>query len=491
MEDSNNINNIFRDKFNSEAIPKEDWNTPDDQVWSNIERTLPKPKEESNRSPLIPFILSLALLGFMFWGYKYLQKAEEVENLEHLLKQCSDSKIEANGNTHNTNQSIMASHQNSAEKIEPIVSMVNQKVANASNSDVTSSATFKDVNQKSNISSLKGEAANDLLASATISDQEARIAAQNQIDDNQSLVENHDESRPNLKIIPLQNLIQKPFVNNNSYFDLNQLNTQLSAINPALKNSGPWMLGFGVGYNQWIDKKNGTINNPLSELLLNEKTTPSLHYQVNLKKFINRQLAVNIGLGTYSRNQRSTYRLSLPYSTSNEVRHGDEMHNYFQHSLPTSLGNINTNLTLARSISSNVTNNENVDLDFSLSNKIKALNVPITFIFYLQNSGQGLYFETGLNTEFIFQQTLTNVTTNSYHSLVDDREMNVAFDRKQIERFNFSIPLGIGYSKNIGSDISIDLSANYGFGLNNVHMHEGFTHKIDRISTQIAVFKSL
>jgi hypothetical protein len=167
------------------------------------------------------------------------------------------------------------------------------------------------------------------------------------------------------------------------------------------------------------------------------------------------------------------------------------MHNYFQHSLPTSLGNINTNLTLARSISSNVTNNENVDLDFSLSNKIKALNVPITFIFYLQNSGQGLYFETGLNTEFIFQQTLTNVTTNSYHSLVDDREMNVAFDRKQIERFNFSIPLGIGYSKNIGSDISIDLSANYGFGLNNVHMHEGFTHKIDRISTQIAVFKSL
>ena len=37
----------------------------------------------------------------------------------------------------------------------------------------------------------------------------------------------------------------------------------------------------------------------------------------------------------------------------------------------------------------------------------------------------------------------------------------------------------------------VDFSANYGFGLNNVHMHEGFTHKIDRISTQISVFKLL
>jgi hypothetical protein len=488
MEDSNNINNIFRDKFNNEAIPKEDWNTPDDQVWSNIERTLPKPKEESNRSPLIPFILSLALLGFMFLGYLNLQKAGEVENLEHLLKQCSDSKIEAIGNTI---QNAASNYQYSSEKTQPIDSYENQKFANTSKSNIAPSDFYKAVNQSNNISNSKSAAANDLVTSATISDLEVRFAVQDQIDDNQLLVENRDERRPNLIIAPLVKFSQNPFVSNYDHLDIKMIISNISTIYPNTKKSGPWILGVSAGYNQWVDKKNGIINNPLSELLLNENTSPSLHYQLNLKKFLNLKLAINFGLGTYSRDQRSTYRLSLPYSTSNEVQHGDELHNYFEHSLPTSLGNINTNLTLTRSVSSNVTNNENVDLDFSLSNKIRAINVPITFTYYPKNNGQGLYFETGFNTEFIYQQTLTNVTTNSYHTQVDDREMKVAFDRKQIEQFNFSIPLGIGYSKKIGSEISIDFSANYGLGLNNVHMHEGFTHKIDRISTQISVFKLL
>jgi hypothetical protein len=507
MEDNNNLNNIFRDRFNTDDIPKEKWNTPDHEVWSNIERTLPKKEEKSSKSTLIPFLLSLALLSFMFLGYKYFEKAQKVMGLEILLKECSESKEIPLNNFSAQNSIPQTSNKQNSTPQNSIVKNGKSSKSSFEDSQVIKSPSLvakgstniqlSNLNKIENImGDVKISSSNvNILSNFGTSDPNLNKDGDNKVisinSERELNEENKFEKGRVLKITPLNQMELIMLTSSKNRFLIDFPNINSPMIIPSKKTSGPWMVGVSSGYIQWVDHKKGRLNNPLSELLLDENTSSSFNLQLNFKKVLHPKLSLNLGLGTYSRTQSSTYRLSLPYSTANETSHGNEFHNYFEHSLPTSLGNINTNLTLARSISSNVTNNENVDLDFSLSNKIHAINVPVTFIYYPMNSGQGLYFETGINTEFIYQQKLTNVTTNSFHSQVDDRDMKVAFDRKQIEQINFSIPLGIGYSKKIGKDISIDFSANYGFGLNNVHMHEGFTHKIDRITSQISVFKSL
>jgi hypothetical protein len=504
MEDRNNLNNIFRDRFNNEDIPKEEWNTPDHEVWSNIERTLPKKEEESSKSILIPFLLSLALLSFMFLGYKYFEKAQKVKDLEILLKECSESKemplnnfsaqnaiLQTSNKQNATPQNSIVKNGKSSFKDSQVIKSLSLVAKESTNIQSSNLNKIENIMDDVKVSSSNGNILSNFGTSDLNLNNDGDYNVNSIISERDLNEENKFEQGRFLKITPLYQMELMMLTSSKNRFLIDFPNINSPMIIPSKKTSGPWMVGVSSGYIQWVDHKKGRLNNPLSELLLDENTSSSFNLQLNFKKVLHPKLSLNLGLGTYSRTQSSTYRLSLPYSTANETSQGNEFHNYFEHSLPTSLGNINTNLTLARSISSNVTNNENVDLDFSLANKTRAINVPITFIYYPMNNGQGLYFETGINTELIYQQKLAKVTTNSFHSQVDDRDMKVAFDRKQIEQINFSIPLGIGYSKKLASDISIDFSANYGFGLNNVHMHEGFTHKIDRITSQISVFKSL
>ncbi len=497
MEDRNNLNNIFRDRFNNEDIPKEEWNTPDHEVWENIERTLPKKEDKSSKSTLIPFLLSLALLSFMFLGYKYFEKAQKVNDLEILLKECSESKEipSYNFSAQNsiTQTSIVKNDKSIKSSFE--ASQVNNSfylvVKGLTNIQAPNLNINENIFDDVKVLSSNG----NIISNFGPSDLNLNKGANNKLDSISSERElnsaNKFEKGRILEVTPLNQMELMMLLSSKNRLLIDFTNTNIPMIISSKKTTGPWMIGVSSGHIQWVDHKKGRLNNPLSELLLDENTSSSFNLQLNFLKVLHPKLSLNLGLGIYSRTQSSTYRLSLPYSIANETSHGNEFHNYFEHSLPTSLGNINTNLTLARSISSNVTNNENVDLDFSLANKTRAINVPITFIYYPMNNGQGLYFETGINTELIYQQKLAKVTTNSFHSQVDDRDMKVAFDRKQIEQINFAIPLGIGYSKKLGSNISIDFSAKYGFGLSNVHMHEGFTHKIDRITSQISVFKSL
>lgn len=486
MEDSNNINNIFREKFDTENVPKEAWNTPPDEIWSNIESSFPKHKEDSKRTTLIPFILSMSLLGFMFLGYKYLQKVQEIKTLEQKLQDCSVNQTQTLGQGKVDEPIVNANGLGIYSQIKD--NKVNKKSLFSKYNNVNPSIILNTQRQNSEVINQNIITNNNLIPNTTddsLPDEFVKDALTK--DAGSGNIQNED-ARQKFAINTLKSLNANTIKNSNA-FDAGMLTPYTVSIKPVVKRPSHWMGGISAGYNIWVDKKNGNIEHPLSELLLSENTSPSIHYQINIKKKIGRSFAVNFGIGSYNRNQRSIYRLSLPYSTTNETLSGNELHNYFEHSLPTSLGNINTNLTLSRSINSNVTNNETVNLDFSLSNNVRALNIPLTFIYYPMKTGQGLFLESGINTEFIYTQSISNVSTHSFHSQVDDKDMKVAFDKKQIEQFNFTIPVGIGYSKRLTKELSVDILASYGFGINDVHTHNGFTHRIDRIMSQISIFK--
>jgi hypothetical protein len=263
------------------------------------------------------------------------------------------------------------------------------------------------------------------------------------------------------------------------------------SIKPSMKTANGIVFGPVVQYIHWQDKIKGSFNNPLSELLIKEETSPSIALGIAVTKKLGGRFVFNTGMLYYQRNQTSQYVINLPYSTVDEINVGSEFENRFSHSLPTGLGNINTNLVLSRSINSPVTNNENVNLDFSLQNHTKALALPMMLSYYLKKTGDGFFVQGGIFNEFIIQNEIRDVNTESHHTFVKDKSIVVDYNKSQINKINVSSVVGVGYEKEILKGIGISLSATYGFALTNTFATPNYLHKIDQLGLQMTVVKKI
>ena len=246
-----------------------------------------------------------------------------------------------------------------------------------------------------------------------------------------------------------------------------------------------------VGYNVWNDRISGEYIDPLTELLINEKTSNSLSFGLTFGKQISPKIVLNASVNYYSRKRNSTYDINLPYSTVDEISAGDDFENHFQHSLPTSLGNISTELILARSKNSSVQNNENVNLDLSLENIMKVISIPLTAQFFVKEAGNGLYFQTGILNEFILKNEIADISTLSHHSFVHDKSISISYQPNQVNKFNMRLLAGLGYQQELTRSISLALFANYGYALTNTFKRNTYQHKIDQIGMGIGLYKTL
>ena len=168
-----------------------------------------------------------------------------------------------------------------------------------------------------------------------------------------------------------------------------------------------------------------------------------------------------------------------------------DFENHFQHSLPTSLGNISTELILARSKSSSVQNNENVNLELSLENIMKVISIPLTAQYFVNEAGKGLYFQTGIINEFILKNEIADISTLSHHSFVHNKSISISYQPNQVNKFNMRLLAGIGYQKELTRGISLAVFANYGYALTNTFKRNTYQHKIDQIGMGIGFYKTL
>ena len=83
-------------------------------------------------------------------------------------------------------------------------------------------------------------------------------------------------------------------------------------------------IGPVVGYNVWNDRISGEYIDPLTELLINEKTSNSLSFGLTFGKQISPKIVLNASVNYYSRKRNSTYDINLPYSTVDEISAGDD-----------------------------------------------------------------------------------------------------------------------------------------------------------------------
>jgi hypothetical protein len=480
MEDSNNnLEIFFRDKFNQRIEPQ-DWNIPDNEVWDGIASEIQQ-DDKRRRVGILPlFLLGASMLLSTLIGIDNYNKGKDILDLKQELKAC------VNMPDLSTKESSVTDKVTSEQEVTPTQQKINEN------------HPTNGVNQKSfaqNI--LRGEfIKNNNKPATTLNLSENEVVDIPELDfDKKSGLETYAEN--------LENKITSPiFISALPILSFTALQSQnvaevvdmpivTESIIPIKETVSAITLGPIVRYMQWHDKIKGSFNNPLEGLLVKEETSPSLALGLALNKKINNHLVLKTGLMYYQRNQTSKYEINLPYSTVDEINIGSEFENRFSHSLPTGLGDINTNLVLSRSISSPVTNNENVYLDFSLQNHVSALAVPLMLTYHMKEMGNGFFFQGGIMNEFIIHNEIREVNTESHHTFVQDKSINVDYNTSQINKVNTSALIGIGYEKEILKGIGISLSTNYGFALTNTFATPNYQHKIDQLGLQMMVVKKI
>lgn len=480
MEDSNNnLEKFFRDRFNQRIEPQ-DWNIPDNEVWDSIASEINK-EDKRRRVGILPIILvGSSILLSLFMGIDNYNKSKSIASLQKELQECSNQTVISNGDD-NTVKKDVKNEVKSQDHASVAVNAHNQSIQLTS---LDNSGSDKKISKKNKSS--KASAPNII----NTKNKEIELNNFQVMDLNGPLEVSNLASR-----IPAQ-MAYLPTLNNNFLFKRNSsLSLELPVVQenlpPKLKSNNGLSFGPSMQYVFWQDNSKGSFNNPLSELLVKEETSPSIALGIAVTKKLGNRFVLNTGLLYYQRNQTSTYLIELPYSVDEEINVGTEFENRFSHSLPTGLGDVNTSLVLSRSINSPVSNNEKVILDFSLQNHTKALALPLTLSYYLNKSGEGFYIQGGLFNEFIIQNEIREVNTESHHTFVKDKSISVDYNKSQINKVNTSALIGIGYEKEILKGIGISLSTNYGFALTNTFTTSNYQHKIDQLGLQMMVVKKI
>ncbi len=476
MDDNNNIEKFFKDKFRNDNIPAQNWNTPDDSIWENIETELDK---KPQRRRILPFFIILSgLLSVGFFYYLYSKQNNQESRLEKLESQLNHHQTYDKGTSaENQINNIDHSNNNGKNKDNENQTLLKKNNFNRKNLKSVIKKIPKNFTQINN--SIVG-----LIPSPT-----------NPFVQNSSSVLSSSTTLKNDK--------QQSFESETSYFrnsiELDVLDLKLNPITYVIKDllitkpsvpvtQKPQYLFVGMvsRATNFSDIKSGELNIPLSELLINEKTNSSLDFGLMGSYAISNHFTLNAGLHYQKRSNVSDYLLKVPYTVNTEMTdlQGNFI-NTFQHSLPSEIGKVETNLSLYRLKGTQITNNELINLEFSYENRFKTLSVPITLSYYLNQTHNGLSFSAGFQNDIVLNKTIESINANSLHTFVKSKSIAVDYQSNQSSDINTSAIFGLGYTLPIHKKLSLFLIGNYGIGLNNIYKSGDFKNRLNQGSISI------
>lgn len=507
MDQNDNIEKFFNKKF-AGAVSEQDWNTPPEDTWDNIFEALEDKPDDKNFAFYIPWLIGMVLLiaaSYLFISDKL--QSERIDKLENKINNISPATGDINNNnTEETNRDLLIGSQDgytkliSEKSVENSTSLQesNTQKTNQKKSKIKSSSIIQEIipnglfgltaptnNAKANatVSNLNSQAFN--IGNNTIIPSNELALTSDKI--NQAILADKKIERNDI----LRKLNRLPFL-----LDIKERTKAESlGTKPYVKinQTKKFMyLGLASRHNQWMDVNTGFIANPLEELLTDEHTLSSLSYGLSASMNISKKWTANIDVLYNERSHKSIYFLQLPYSTNTEMLDADgEYFNAFQHSLPTSLGDVQTDVTLSRSQTSTLDNNEIVGIDLSFKNQTQSILIPISASYFIKEANNGLYLSGGLVNEIILNTNLSGIQSLSHHSKVNDKAINIQYDDTQQNKYGVAASLGLGYVWKLKAGTNIKLGASYDLALSNNYVFNGYQHKTNNYSAGLSVLKRI
>ena len=465
MEENQNIDKFFRDKFN-QPVKKEPWNSPDDYVWANIADSLEVENKKRRLFSLPSFITGCLLASLLLSAWLHCSQHKKISDLQKEVAICQN--VRASGAENGIN-----------------------KKGGMSGKQVLSYPSRTD-NSKKVISDTKMKTRPDITKSVNLPHATQAFNDTKAVEDNINHPLFLPEELPEVQNLSGVKVVAQPISLMYPMVNLDMSPIILTIQKPVYaKQRGISFLGFSMGSALWMDQEKGTMNHPLSELLVEEKSYISPVVGLQFLRQLSEKWSFTAGLEYYKRTQYSLYSIALPYSKDTEIESGSNYENHFQHSLPSGLGNVNTFLVLARSSDSQLSNNEIVSLDFAMNQQASLLSMPVGFSFYPLGKAFGPFLTGGLRTEFVMNTRVSDVMLKSHHPLVQDNHVNVEYNNLQMNKLNLSVTMGLGYQIPLWRDYHLSGVIQYGQALNPVFRSENYIHDINSLNGQVIISKKL
>lgn len=462
MKSKNNIEESFREKFDSGSMQNEGWNEPRSIVWKKIEKDLFK-KEKKKFSYLHFLLMSVLGLTLTFTYYLYSQNQE----LKDVIQESSTNKM-SNLDRNVPKESTLAIAPNENEKtiIEnkvqeekisaPIV--LEKKIKKESNLKGDSKQSIFDNSIKKNNNILFGEGG--VIPPVKV---ESGVGLDDNKRDNAAIINNENVIKENGQSVARQvsKFSSLKGIKNHLVFDRIIASPKMVVIKNEEESRRPY-ISFLPNIATGILQSNGLQQTSLSELIDKEYGNTGFGFDFLYSVPIHKSIDFSVGLGVESISFSTEYDITLPYMTEDETIVGAEGFIDFEHSLPTAFGNTDTTLRLSRKRASDILNESNVDLDFNTQHNFVMLSLPIGVKYRLGNEKS--FFNLGIITRptYILDANSSIQSVTSHHSAIDAINNESFSTYSNVRKLNVSLGFEVGYNLFLTekSGLNINLSLN-------------------------------
>ena len=459
MKDTNNIENSFRDRFDSNSIQNEGWNNPRGIVWEKIEEKIFDKKR--NRFGFLPFILvSFLAMTLISTFYLYSQNLE----LKNVIEKASTNK-EANITSKEPHASslLVVPKEGQAESAN-FINKTQNEIANSSigfDNNIVSNNTPIDklINSKS------GKVKKKMITSPMeVSNVKSTLA--NGLEEGSNNFKNENTSY-NYEVInsniSLQREVQgvSSLASINNYLDYErEVNSPKIILLKKEEEVRRPYLSFLPNIAVGLLQTKGSQETALTELIDKEYGNTGVGFDFLYTIPINKSIDVSMGLGIESTNFSTEYDITLPYMTEDETVDGEKAYIDFEHSLPTAFGNTDTALRLSRKRASDVLNESNVNLDFNTQHNFVSLALPIGLKYRFGSNKS--FFNLGLSARptYILNANSSIQSVISHHSGIDAINNESISTYSNVRKLNVGLGVEIGYNMFLTekSGLNINLS---------------------------------
>jgi len=503
MGQNDNIEKFFNRRF-AEADSNEAWATPEEDTWDNILEVL---DQETDRDKGVSYFgWSIGIIGLIIASYLLFSDKMQIERIESIEKKINKIESKSNnndikiigGNDFNSNSNQKSIEEtlkvNKSQKFSTNKEM--QTKTSKGKTKIKSSSLVQPIGPiskqavitKKNKRSITNPVRTNSFAIVPPSINEVSSSSRQILSSHGQISGAKQAKKKNdvLNAIPLAQMKIQTKARPKKVYD--KANHTIEVNKPSI----PIFISLSTRFNQWADVNTGMIDNPLEELLTDENTLSSWSVGMNGSVRLSKKWLGTVGVFYTKRSHQSTYLLQLPYSISNEIMDNEgSLINAFSHSLPTSLGNVDTDVTLARRASSSLSDNELVGIDLSFHNLSETLIVPMNISYFPSGINDGLYLSGGLVNEILLSTAVTGIHTNSHHSEVNGKSVDINYNSKQQNKYNFGVSFGTGYVWKIYRRTSLMLGANYDFALKSNYNFNGYQHKTNNLAITAGIVQQI
>lgn len=479
MSKNDNIERTFQDKFEPKNVSDMGWNSPSDRVWEKVESRLNK--NEKKPFGFLSYILASGLLISLI-GLGYI--ANENSNLSTELNALQ---IELNDCADHSNNAIINDYDNMKSPLESGLNVL--PLSNTSqdldlSSGGLSSGKIKPQSGVSPTSTSK--TISNIIHPEDKSITEVKSKLIEGLPEGFLSVELVEKSRDQIWIQALASVATK---NEISYQNTSIINVgNMDIIQPISKlqpNSFISLSGGAIA-NSLIS--NGSQMSALTELIDREYAKLGSVFEIKYVTGISDQWSLSSGIGILNQSFITEYDITLPYDVSAEKLHNGQGYIDFEHSLPTSFGNTDTELRLRRSDADQVLEEENVNIDFDTKHRFISLSAPLSLDYLTGTLESGFYLGLDVIPSYIVSARSGISSVISRHSEVESINNTSFSTYENLQKWNLQVGGHLGYRYSLTEGSGIDLSAKYVQNLNSYFSTDSFSSRSQGVQLSAGYF---